>query len=184
MKGESLMNTCCILPVEAIADDQHKKGDACCLVTEQSSAPVSAECPVSRTSSRRVQHRTVEHLVKPEQRIRIADVQYYFCTEPSCDVVYFSNQDTIRFTKDDILVKVFAKDAGEDVNVCYCYEWTRGRIRDEIIATGKSTAAIEIAKEVKAGRCLCDVKNPKGECCLGDVNRVVNEAIQLNMDIH
>lgn len=122
---EATMNSCCVLPVETIAADQHKKGESCCLVTEQTSAPTRAECPVSKTSSRRVQHRTVEHLVKPEKRGLIADVQYYFCTESTCDVVYFSNQDATAFTKDDILVKVFSKDGGDDVNVCYCFDWTR-----------------------------------------------------------
>ncbi|MGH2569125.1 MAG: putative iron-sulfur cluster-binding metallochaperone [Bacteroidota bacterium] len=170
------MNSCCTLPIETIASDQHKTEDACCLITEKTVAPDRAECPVSKTTSRKVQHRTVEHLVKPEKRALIADVQYYFCAEPTCNVVYFSTQDSTAFTKADILVKVFSKDSSDDVNVCYCFDWTRGKIKEQINKTGRSTASVEIAKEVKAGRCLCDVKNPKGECCLGDVNRVVKEA--------
>lgn len=176
------MNSCCSLPVEVIAADLHKSGDACCLVTEQTAAPAKAECPVSRTPSKKVQHRTVEHLVKPEKRALIANVQYYFCAELSCDVVYFSPEESVVFTKSDILVKVFSKDSGEDVNVCYCFDWTRARIKEQINKTGRSTASVEIAKEVKAGRCLCDVKNPKGECCLGDVNRVVKEALSSRVE--
>jgi hypothetical protein len=171
------MNSCCTLPIETIASDQHKPDDTCCLVTEQTNAPARAECPVSKTSSRRVQHRTVEHLVNAEKRGLIADVQYYFCADPACDVVYFSNQDAAPFTKDDLLVKVFAKDRGDDVNACYCYDWTRARIKEQIARMGKSTASLEIAKEVKAGRCLCDVKNPKGVCCLGDVNTFAKSVI-------
>lgn len=171
------MNSCCTLPAEVIAEDKHKPAEGCCLVTDVTAAPARAACPVSKTSSRKVQKRTLEHLLKPDKVAAIQSVQYYYCTDPNCDVVYFSNQDATLFTKDDLLVKVFAKDRSDDVNVCYCFDWTRTRIKEEINLAGKSTASQEIAREVKAGRCLCDVKNPKGECCLGDVNVVVKEVM-------
>lgn len=146
-------------------------------MTEHTSAPARAKCPVSATSSRKVQRITVEHLLKPDKASSIQNVQYYYCTAPDCNVVYFSNEDVPYFTVEDLRVKVLAKDRGDDVNVCYCFEWTRGRIRNEIEQTGKSTASLQIAKEVKAATCLCDIKNPKGECCLGDVNSFVKEVL-------
>jgi hypothetical protein len=81
------------------------------------------------------------------------------------------------FATDDVAVKVFVKDQGDDVPVCYCFNWTRARIKQEIRETEKSTAAVEIAREIKAGNCACDIKNPKGECCLGDVNSFVKEVM-------
>lgn len=171
------MNSCCTLPIETIAADQHKTNEECCLVTEKTKAPPKAHCPISGTLSRKVQHRTVEHLVKSEKLNAIQNVQYYYCTEPTCDVVYFSNEDAPRFSNNDLRLKVFAKDTADDVNVCYCFEWTRGRIRKEIADTGKSTASFEIAQKIKAGLCACDIKNPKGECCLGDVNSVIKEVM-------
>lgn len=171
------MNSCCTLPVEVIAADQHKKGDECCLVTEKTPAPPKAECPISKTPSRKVQKRTLEHLLKPEKLGEVRNVQYYYCTDRACNVVYFSNENAPSFTIEDVKVKVFTKDKDDDVNVCYCFDWTRLRIKEQIRTAGKSTAAVEIAREVKAGRCECDIKNPKGECCLGDVNQVVKEVI-------
>ncbi|MBM2841346.1 MAG: BFD-like (2Fe-2S) protein [Bacteroidetes bacterium] len=171
------MNSCCRLPVEQIAMDKHKPGENCCLVTERTPAPASAECPMSHTLSRKVQHRTVKHMLKPEKTESLRRVQYYYCTDPSCDIVYFSNEDVPNFLKEDVIVKVFTKDQGDDVNVCYCFDWTRGRIKDEIAQTGKSTASTQIAREIKAGNCACDVKNPQGECCLGDVNAAVKEIV-------
>ena len=172
------MNSCCTLPVEVIAADQHKSGEECCLVTEKTPAQAKAECPISKTSSRKVQRRTLEHLLKAEKVGSIQNVQYYYCTDPDCKVVYFSNETVPYFTIDDVKVKVFTKDKGEDVNVCYCFDWTRGRIKDEISQTGESTASLQIAKEVKAETCACDIKNPKGECCLGDVNTFVKQVVQ------
>ncbi|MBI3193590.1 MAG: copper chaperone Copz family protein [Ignavibacteriae bacterium] len=171
------MNTCCTSPIETIASDKHKENDVCCLLTAKTPAPVTAICPVSGTSSKKVQHRTVEHLVRSEKRDVIQNVQYYYCTEPTCKVVYFSNENFPHITTDDVRVKVFTKDSSDDVNACYCFDWTRSRIKDEIIHTGKSTASLQIAKEIKAGNCTCDIKNPKGECCLGDVNGVVKETV-------
>ncbi|MBI3578579.1 MAG: copper chaperone Copz family protein [Ignavibacteriales bacterium] len=170
------MNSCCAIPVEVIAADQHKVNDECCLVTEKTTAPARAECPISKTSSRKVQRRTLEHLLKPEKVGAIQNVQYYYCAAPDCNVVYFSNETVPHFTVEDVNVKVLSKNNGDDVNVCYCFNWTRGRIKEEIAQTGKSTASLQIALEVKAGTCTCDIKNPKGECCLGDVNAFVKTA--------
>jgi hypothetical protein len=172
------MNSCCGQPVEISDADEHKTGDDCCLVTEKKPAPARAECPISKTPSRKVQRRTLEHLLKSEKVGSIQDVQYYCCIEPSCDIVYFSNENVPYFSVGDVKVKVFAKDKGDDVNVCYCFDWTHGRIKEEIFRTGESSAAFEIAREIKAGNCACDIKNPKGECCLGDVNSVLKTILQ------
>jgi Zinc binding domain len=171
------MNSCCTQPVEVIATGQHKSGENCCLVTEKTLAPAKAACPVSGTLSRKVQRRTLEHLLKPEKLGLLREVQYYYCKEPTCDVVYFSNENAPFFTTADLPVKVFAKDRGDEVPVCYCFEWTRGRLKQQIREIGRSTAAEEIACEIKAGNCACDIKNPQGECCLGDINAVVKEAM-------
>lgn len=169
------MNNCCVQPIEVIAADKHKPDDQCCLVTENTPAPPRAECPISKTPSRRVQSRTLEHLLKPEKVAAIQSAQYYYCTDPNCKVVYFSNESVPFFAVDDVAVKVLSKDNGDSVNVCYCFNWTRARIKEELANTGTSTASMQIAKEVKAGNCACDIKNPKGECCLGDVNSVVKD---------
>ena len=167
------MHDCCTFPVEKIMANEHKPDGVCCLVTEESDAPLRAECPDSGTSSRKIQRRTIEHLVKPELVEKILAAQYYYCSDSDCPVVYFSQDGDSRFTTEDIQVAVFAKDPGKEVNVCYCYDWTRGRIEDEIRKTGDSTASKEVAEKVRASLCECDIKNPKGTCCLGDLNNYV-----------
>lgn len=170
------MNSCCTQPLDMIAADQHH-GESCCLVTEKTPAPARAECPVSGTLSQKIQRRTLEHLLKPEKIASLRDVQYYYCKEPTCNVVYFSNENVPFFTTDEMAVKVFVKDQGDEVPVCYCFNWTRARIKQQIRETGQSSASVEIAREIKAGNCECDIKNPKGECCLSDVNAVVKETL-------
>jgi hypothetical protein len=139
---------------------------------------MTATCPVSGTLSHRVQRRTVEHLIRSDRLSDIRDVQYYYCTDPDCRVVYFPGEQAPYFLVQDVTVKVLTKDTGDDVNVCYCFDWTRGRIKDEIRQSGKSTASVEIAGEIKAGSCACDIKNPRGECCLGDINSFVRRVVE------
>lgn len=167
------MLECCDVPLEKIMANEHKPGGVCCLVTEVTDAPLRADCPQSKTSSRKIQRRTVEHLIKPELVGSISNSQYYYCDDANCTVVYFSQDGSGTFTRSDLQVAVFAKDPGKDVNVCYCYDWTRGRIEEEIEETGTSTVSRVVAEKMKADSCECDIKNPKGTCCLGDINRYV-----------
>ncbi len=170
------MNSCCAVPVETIARNEHLTNGECCLITDASEAPGTAPCPVSQTVGRKIQRRTLESLLKPYARALLELVQYYYCPDPNCPIVYFSNVDVRTFSFGELTVPVFDKDKSENTPACYCFDWTRKKIKDQIVETGKSTAAVEIAKKVKAAECACDVKNPKGRCCLGDVNAFVKEA--------
>ncbi len=165
------MHECCDVPVEEIMSNEHMPDGSCCLVTEVTDAPPSADCPASGTESKKIQHRTIENMVKPELIDQILDSQYYYCADPECSVVYFNQDSSSTFTAADLRVKVFAKDPGKDVYVCYCFDWTRGRIEEEIEETGTSTASRDVAEKMKAGNCECDIKNPRGVCCLGDINK-------------
>jgi len=136
-------------------------------------ASTRAECPVSHALSRRVGDQTLINLLHPAKVKEIHKSPYYYCADPECPVVYFANDGHV-FTIHDVSVTVLAKDSGEDVNVCYCFDWSRKRIWNEIEHTGNSTASEQIAKEIREGNCLCDIKNPKGDCCLGDIYKVVS----------
>ncbi len=100
-----------------------------------------------------------------------------FCANPACEVVYFDVESRSEFTEADLIEPVHAKHPDDpDVPVCYCFGVTPGSIAEEIRRTGRSGASADIAAEVKAGHCACEVRNPKGSCCLGDVVRVEKEA--------
>lgn len=137
----------------------------------------NAECPRSGTLCGRIQRLTVEHLIKPELVGSISDSQYYYCDDADCPVVYFTQGGSGTFTRGDLQVAVYDKDPGENVNVCFCFDWTRKRITDQIKTSGRSTAFDEISDELNAGNCECDIKNPKGVCCLGDINKFAKEIV-------
>jgi Zinc binding domain/BFD-like [2Fe-2S] binding domain len=135
-------------------------------------------CPANGARSKQVDMLTVRSLVR-QLPLRMPVTQYYFCEAPDCDVVYFSvDPQAPIFRRADLLVRVGVKEESDPIPVCYCFGFTRKDIENEIAATGRSTMADRITAEVKAGNCACEVKNPSGKCCLGNVARVSQECIR------
>jgi hypothetical protein len=60
--------------------------------------------------------------------------------------------------------------------VCYCFGESEASIRQEIETDGRSSAVARIRGHIAAGRCACEVKNPRGVCCLGDLIAAVRRA--------
>lgn len=150
----------------------------CCSVNPQAAAPLVQACPECGNRSKRVDIQTVKSLVR-HLPFEMSPAQYYFCEAPSCDAVYFPFDPTAPvFHQADLLVRVGAKEEGDLGLICYCFGVTRKAIREEIEQTGRSTVADRIKAEVKAGYCACEVKNPSGQCCLGNVGRAVKKTVR------
>jgi len=102
---------------------------------------------------------------------KLSRATYRLCRNLECPLVYFA--DGIAIDKTELRVPVNFKKRNYEGPVCYCFNHTVASIRAEIVAKGRSTAQAMITKEIKAGRCACEVKNPAGSCCLGDVTRAI-----------
>lgn len=118
---------------------------------------------------------TVQALLKPEARGEVNGSQYVFCETPTCPVVYYAADGT-RLRKEQVRVRVGLKETEDPVPVCYCFGVTERMIHEEVRRTGQSSASARIRAEVKAGNCRCEVENPSGRCCLGDVIRAEKRA--------
>jgi hypothetical protein len=133
-------------------------------------------CPQDGTKEKPVQLITLKSLLLPVALEQLNPATAYgFCSSPNCSVVYFSEQGQ-TFTTADLKVSVFQKDMNEDVSACYCFGWSRQRIREEIQRLGESSAIASITAHVKAKRCGCEVNNPQGSCCLGNVRAVIEQS--------
>lgn len=62
------------------------------------------------------------------------------------------------------------------VRLCYCFDITIEDVELEIAAKGSSSVPERIVAAVRAGTCECEIRNPAGVCCLGEVNRAVKAA--------
>jgi hypothetical protein len=115
-------------------------------------------------------------LLKPAGLEGLAPGEYYFCPSPDCPVVYFGCGGS--FLRNDIGVAVFQKEAAGRRIACYCLEVTEDQLRSEVQATGASKSAGRIRDLIGSDRCACELRNPQGSCCLGNVTAIVNSACE------
>ena len=158
----------CAVP-SAAADD-------CCAVTPvQTQAATSQACPVCGTTGKTVDTQTVKTLLDVSLR-NLASSAYRFCRTESCEVVYFGDGGEI-YAENDLRERVHQKhpDAA-DVFVCYCFRHTPGSIRQELLLNGASTVVAQVNAGIQAGQCACEIRNPQGSCCLGNVTAAVKRA--------
>lgn len=135
-------------------------------------------CPQDGTKGKPVQLITLKSLLVPVALEQLNPATtYWFCPSPNCLVVYFSEQGQ-TFTTADLKVPVFQKNVDENVFACYCFGWSRQRIREELKQSGESNAVDMIMTHVKAKRCGCEVNNPQGSCCLENVRSVVKQTVE------
>ncbi len=141
------------------------------------SVPAKARgfCPECNKKGKKVQRMTMEHLVRPSQVSEIAPGQYFFCETSTCNAVYFNSHGKKIFHKQDLTVRVGLKETEDPVPICYCFGYTRKIAWDEIARTGRMNIPETIRAEIQAGNCACEIKNPSGTCCLGNVHQIVRE---------
>jgi hypothetical protein len=113
--------------------------------------------------------------VRPEHASEIERGEWFFCDLKDCEIVYFA-RDGRTLDKEALIVRVGVKEKAAPRPVCYCFGHTVESIREEIESTWRSTVAASIAARINAGECRCEILNPRGACCLGDVNRSVRDA--------
>lgn len=130
-------------------------------------------CPSCGRRGKPVTTLTVKSLVRDHTRVS-AQEQYWFCRAPDCDVVYFGAGGVFR--KPDVKVRVGLKEQKDPVPLCYCFDYTRADVWRDIEERGHTEIPVRIKAEVQAGFCACEVKNPAGTCCLGEITRAIQEA--------
>jgi len=141
-------------------------------------AGTNANCPRCGQPGQPVALQTLKHQVKPEHLETVEAGAFNFCRTSACEVVYF-NDTGIVLTKAGVRQRIGLKEITDPVPICYCFGFTEAMAVEEIRATGKCTIPQGITAEVKAGNCACEIRNPQGSCCLGNVTAAVKRATKL-----
>ncbi len=149
-----------------------EEGVATC---ETPATPERALCPSCRQPGKSVDAIALKAMLAvPLTELRA--VEYHFCRAPDCPTVYFSVDSEQRFGEDALRERVHQKHPeADDVFVCYCFRHTPATIRAELRATGVTTVVDSVAAGVRAEQCACEIRNPQGSCCLGNVRGVVQK---------
>jgi hypothetical protein len=161
------MTESCCCPPEA--------GNAVCKLPAQDfqrPPRVVNTCPECGKTGKPVQGQTLKAFLAVSLR-ETHDVEYLFCRTQTCPVVYFSTDGEQTFTLEQIRERVYQKEPeAQDVFVCYCFRHTVGELH---VASPKKRLAIidDINMGINAGQCACDLRNPQGSCCLGNVRSLI-----------
>jgi len=133
----------------------------------------SEACPTNGVVGKKVDTQIVKAMLSIPLNILTAE-SYRFCVDPDCPTVYYSEDEQQVFAEADLRERVYQKHADDEkISICYCFQHTVGSIRNEIAKSGKSTVVAEITAGIKAGQCACDIRNPQGDCCLGNVRAFI-----------
>src|SRR5216684_6047696 len=143
-----------------------------------SSAGTKADCPRCGQPGQPVALQTLKHQVKPEHLETVETGSFNFCRTATCEVVYFNDGSTV-LTKAEVRQRIGLKETEDPVPICYCFGFTEAMTIVEIRDTGKCTIPQRITAEVKAGNCACEIRNPQGSCCLGNVNAAVKRVMKV-----
>jgi hypothetical protein len=142
--------------------------EACCIPATPPSP--AAACPTNQLVGRPVAALTLKSQLALPLTLVSPNQDYRFCSAPDCATVYYRSDGKQVFREGDLRERVYQKHRDSDAAlVCYCFRHTVGDIRDEIGRTGASAILDNIRAGVRAGQCACDIRNPQGSCCLGNV---------------
>lgn len=135
----------------------------------------TAICPSCSQKGKKIDTQTVKSLLAISLEEVNESVVYRFCKTVDCPITYFGG-DSSTFTEAQLRESVHQKHPhDDDVLVCYCYQHTPGSIRAEVALNGQTDVVSRVTAGTKAGTCACDIRNPQGSCCLGNVSKVVKQ---------
>jgi len=162
----SMTESCCCPP---------EAGNAVCdLPAQDFQRPHRAvnTCPECGKVGKPIQGQTIKALLSLSLR-QVQNTKYLFCRTQTCPVVYFSTDGEQTFTVEEVRERVYQKEPeAQDVFVCYCFNHTIGELR-----AASSNVRIAIVDDINiginAGQCACDLRNPQGSCCLGNVRNLI-----------
>lgn len=161
------MTDSCRCPTEA--------GNSVCDLPAQDSQRrprTKGTCPECGKTGKPVQGQTVKALLSISLR-EVQDVEYLFCRTQTCPVVYFSPDGEQVFKIDQVRERVYQKEPDDrNVFVCYCFRHTVEDIRSAS-PESRATVVESINSGINAGKCACDLRNPQGSCCLGNVRGLI-----------
>lgn len=150
--------------------------EPCCLPAPQPATDRTASiCPGCGGRGRPVELTTIQAQVAISLR-ELARDGYHFCAAPGCAVVYFTAA-APPITHEQLRERVFQKEPGGDVFICYCFRYSVEMIQR---SSSAQRAAIlnDVVEGTRHGQCACEIRNPQGACCLANLRRLLRMSEQ------
>lgn len=118
-------------------------------------------CPANGLEYAEVPTRTIRHHLRDGWCWDDGGRRFFFCDDPACDVVYFSDDGAV-ILKAQLRTVVGVKETAADALLCYCFGVNR------VAALNLPEARQFVLAQTRLGQCSCKTSNPSGRCCLKD----------------
>jgi hypothetical protein len=118
-------------------------------------------CPANGLEYAEVPARTIRHHLRAGWCWDDRGRRFFFCDDPACDVVYFSDDGAV-ILKTQLRTAVGVKETAANALLCYCFGVTRAA------ALNQPEARQFVLAQTRLGQCSCKTNNPSGRCCLKD----------------
>src|SRR5258705_1055426 len=133
-------------------------------------------CPTNQRVGPRVDSLTLKALLAVPLTAVSPSAADRFCPSPDCSTVYYRTDGGQVFSELELRERVYQKHADiADTTICYCFGHTVGGIRAELEQKGSSDIVERITAAIRAGQCACDIRNPQGNCCLGNISNLLQQ---------
>jgi len=133
--------------------------DCCSSSCETKSRPSKLDCPACGEKCLSVTTKAMLHHIKQPWTYEFSGEQYFFCSNPSCDSVYFSSTNKVIY-KPAIRTSHSDSAQTDDPLICFCFG-----VNKSDASVNKDIKAF-VVKQTKASMCSCETANPSGRCCL------------------
>ena len=129
---------------------------SCC----NSSDTKHALCPANGKRYKQVKRKTILHQISRPWDKALPDQNYYYCSDPECDVIYFGENKQI-ITSDEM------RDSSQlnRNNICHCFDISKQDLQQH-----ENLCKAFVIEQTRNGVCDCEIRNPSGKCCLKDFN--------------
>ncbi len=145
--------------------------DSCCVPESSQSGDIVINCPACGNRGANVELRTIKGLLTSDALPRLQCLSHRFCKSPSCDVVYYDEAGATYQTS-DVRSLIWQKAAEGNRTICYCFGETEAALR-AAVEHNTSDVIDRVRAHIGAARCACDIRNPRGACCLGDLTSIM-----------
>lgn len=135
-------------------------------------------CPICNATGKHVDTQTVKGVLSATLEILKPGNPYYYCKTLDCETVYFHEDGSQVISEEGLRVPVYHKHANApSTKICYCFEILIQDLEEDIAAFEGKKSVGRINAGITAGQCACDIRNPEGVCCLGNVKRHIKTAL-------
>ncbi|MDC0336214.1 (2Fe-2S)-binding protein [Pseudodesulfovibrio sp.] len=139
---------------------------------------IETECPECGEKGMRVKAGTVRYLLYNAYRDKVNDKIYGLCLSPDCSVAWYAQDGSHHFTTGDTTTPIWTKTDADPKYVCYCHEITSPMIAQAIDRKGLRSIEEIILHYRDEMKCSCAVKNPSGQCCFEEFEKIIAEALR------